>query len=263
MLKIVIVNNDQENNLSSLLIPKTIKVNLVQSDENVGYGAGCNVGAKHSDSKFLFFLNPDTRLLNSAVSVIRENLLRDQKQVLGPTLFNESEERYPLQGTSRHSVMSFLLVESWLGSIFSWSEVYKNHFLLNQKNTASKKVSVVPGTALALSKKLFDKIGGFDEDFFLYYEEVDLCHRLEDYGADIRLLGEAHVQHTWGVSTQKEKEKNDAFFWQSRSLYLRKYFGEIRGRFLYLFCRIHWFFWIVTFSLAIGCFLHLTKDLTG
>lgn len=175
--EIIIVNNSPEENLVAV---KQGKENIIIIEsQNKGFAAGCNFGSKFAKGEFLFFLNPDTILLNDFFPEMLQYFGNKEFGVIGLKLFNQ-------QNLFQISFGSF---PTFIGEIKN--KKLKNNFRKGKVESIKKielkyqNISVVDwvsGAALVIRKSTFKLIEGFDERYFLYYEDADLCKRVSDRG---------------------------------------------------------------------------------
>lgn len=242
LVSLIIVNykskNEVRNCLKSIKTKIPYDVIIVDNDkDNVGYGAGVNKGAKRSKSKYLFILNPDT-LLEPFVIDKLVNFYQKKKSVgiVGPDLMDKNKDLYEFVGTGDLTPLNAIFALSFINKFVPQNPFSKKYWLKRPKNKI-KEVSVAPGGSLFISKDLFDKVGGFDEKFFLYFEESDLCKKVRELGYKIYILQTAKIVHLWGVSTQKNKLK-DRYFSQSRFYYFQKNYGLLKALLVEFFVNI-------------------------
>lgn len=151
----------------------------VQHDpSNPGFGAGCNALARSSTAAWLLFLNPDAALTRWEVDVDA----LDPSVVYGPAVF---EGRRPESHRGRSYRIIDELSRSWL----------------RRSGHAPDGTGFVSGAALLVSADAFARVGGFDEGYFLFYEDIDLCLRANAMGVRTELLPGVAVHHTGGHST--------------------------------------------------------------
>lgn len=147
---------------------------------NRGYGAACNAGARYSDTAYLVFLNDDTELHPNCLRSLYESLSEDENTLFQPTTSHEYAQR------------------TMLGSP---CDIYGAAGLGFYGNCGSGRF-YVSGAALAVSKKVFDRLGGFDEKLFLYYDDVDLSWRARLMGYGISCAEVAICKHIGGASSR-------------------------------------------------------------
>lgn len=223
--EIIVVDNDEEKTIEMELQEKFPEVKYMKSPRNIGFGAGNNLGAKSATGEFLFFLNPDTQIFKDTPKILINFLIENEKVgIAAPLLLDENKKPYPLQGTRELTPLTALFALSFLNELFPQNPISKNYWLLDWGKMHAREVAVVPGTAFLIRRQLFEKIGGFDESFFLFFEETDLCRRVKKLGWQIFINPQAKVIHLWGRSTPKTK-KTKNIFRQSRFYYFRKHWG--------------------------------------
>ncbi len=125
---------------------------------------------------------------------------------------------------------------SFVQKLFPNNKIYKEYYLLDWDKKTIKKVDVTPGTAFSIRKSIFEEVGRFDEKFFLFFEENDLCLRLKKLGYSMYINPEAKLVHLWGEST-KSLPNTKEIFKKSRFYYFQKHFGFFQAAIVELFCR--------------------------
>lgn len=235
--EIIVVDNDEHKTIYKDLI-KRFPLILYIPNKNKGFGEGNNTGVKHSKGEFLFFLNPDTLIFKHSIDNLA-GFLQKHKEVgiAAPLLLGSNKKPYQ-QGARKLTPQVAFFVLSFLNKIFPNNPISKNYFMKEWDRNSLKEVDVAPGTAFVMRKELFNKIGGFDEEFFLFFEEFDLCNRVKDLGFKIFINPDAQVLHYWGLSTKKLADSNKIFR-KSRFYYFRKHFGLLPALFIELFLLVN------------------------
>jgi len=257
--EIIVVDNDERKTIFPDLRKRFPQVKYVPN-KNRGFAQGNNKGAKIAQGKYLFFLNPDTKFLNDVVKSLIE-YINDNEDVgiVAPILYDKKERSYDLQGFGELNPRSAIFALSFINKLFPNNGVSKKYWLAKWNKKKIKKVDIVPGSALMIRRELFKKIGGFDENFFLYFEEMDLCKRVKDLGYKIALLPNAKVVHNWGESTKKSERNLTEIFRKSRQYYFKKHFGFLSAIFVEFFLRINRNNLALLGVLILGLFLTLDR----
>lgn len=217
----IIINNSPKENLSSL---KRDNVSIKTSLNNEGFARACNKGVQEAQGKIIWFLNPDTRYIKGDVKKSIQRLLCTKNpELFGFHLVNENGE-----------TQAFLAGKKL--SLFSWfsGKMQKKDFriLAERKNTP---VDWVSGASLLMRKQDIESLGGFDEGFFMYFEDMDLCARFAQklqgrcwYSKEITLL------HEGGSSFHGNIQKQKRWYYDSFLYYVKKHrpWGE------YIFFRL-------------------------
>lgn len=180
---VVLVDNGNTNSFNTLPAERNITVvNLV---ENEGFGRGCNAGAAEAKTKWLLFLNPDARLENGALTA----LLRAAENYPNAVAFNPRIANS--DGSAYFKRRSYLLP--------------RGEHMKRGWPEKDCQVPVLSGAAIFISKTMFDTVGGFDKNIFLYHEDDDLSLRLRKLGP-LMFVHEALVVHAGGHSSARSPE---------------------------------------------------------
>ena len=203
--EIIIVDNNSIDRSQALIPVQFPQVKLVCLQENRGFGPANNVGASHAGGQYLFFLNNDTLLLEDTPGQLAR-CFEEQSHIgiCGPKIVNED-------GTFQ---VSFGRGPSMIGE-WKTRRLQRRASRENRRRPRTslhdirlpKRVDWVTGAALMIPKNLFRRIGGFDEQFFMYFEDVDLCRRVAAEGYQIRFVPETKLVHFGGMSVSKGDEK--------------------------------------------------------
>ncbi len=228
-LEIIVVDNSEKDEVKSDLKKKFPKVKYIKSKSNLGFGAGNNLGAESAKSEYLFFLNPDTKIIKGKISSLVK-FIKNNKKVgaVAPQLLNDKNEVYDEQGARELTPKRAVTILSFINRLFPKNRFWKEYWKIPWDKKRVKNVDVIPGTAFMIKKELFEKIGGFDEKYFLYFEEFDLCKNLIKSGYKNYILPDLKLAHKWGASTKKN-ESSKKYFIQSRFYYFRKNYGLIKS----------------------------------
>ena len=199
-IKIIIVENSEDINIKNYLENKFSNVEVIVAKENLGYGKGNNLGISKANTQYVFILNPDTTLEDNCLEELykAQLMLRDDFAILAPNFLNN------------------------YGYFLNKNNNHRNQNLLE--------VDYVKGFAMLINLKKvnFEKI--FDENFFLFLEEIDLCKRIKNNGGKIFVVQESKVQHSAkkasGDSLNIELCRNWHWMW-SLFYYNHKHFGVL------------------------------------
>jgi GT2 family glycosyltransferase len=223
-------------------------VTLIRNSENLGFGRACNVGASRASGKFLFFLNPDTQLRNDASALLADCLRQyPGAKAAGPAIC-DSAGRVTRTCRNLPTLSRIVLDATGLDRFVG---AYKlSHF----QHRRATRVEQIIGAAILVRRADYEDIGGMDERFFMYFEEVDFCKRLIEAGGEIWFWPEARVHHLAGVSAEAVpvRARMTYVFRESRRKYFEKHFGAAGVRWLELINRVEglqksailWLLWL-------------------
>lgn len=169
------------------------RLRLIENKENYGFSKGNNIGAKQANGKFLFFLNSDTKVLDSGLLEMVSYLeQRKPVGILGARLQN-------VDGSPQASVGSFYN----LGNVFIMLLGGERAGLLRSSPQRTQHVDWASGGAMMVKGDMFKKMGGFDENFFMYVEDMELCFRAKKLGFETHYFPDILVEHkTLGSSNR-------------------------------------------------------------
>ncbi len=227
--EIILVDNRSEDEsilkiAEELSRDPQIKFTFLRTEKNIGFGNACNLAAGRAAGEWLFFLNPDT--------VIKSNIF--------PDIIKEFEDTYSDRGIfglhvngGKYTDYSAGLFPNYLFEIFNiilLGRIFEAFFInLKKILSANKKLKVqwVMGAALFIRKDLFDEIKGFDPDYFLYFEEMDLCKRVSDKGLPVTYLSYIGIDHLGSASSKKNYYFFTKMFYKGKLLFLKKHTGSV------------------------------------
>ncbi|RJQ38907.1 glycosyltransferase [Candidatus Microgenomates bacterium] len=259
LFEIIVVDNDEKKIIEKELKKKFPLVKYIKSMENVGFGEGNNLGAKISQGEYLFFLNPDTIVFPNTIDNLVNFINKDKKVgVVAPLLLDKNNIPYEFQGTKKLTPFRAVFALSFLNKIFPNNPVSKKYWIKNWNKRRLKEVDVVPGTAFAIKKNIFERVNGFDKKFFLYFEEFDLCNRVKLLGFKIFINPGSCVIHFWGESSKTMDGLNKIFL-NSRFYYFKKNFGYLKAFLLNIFLNINKKNALLTIILLSAAFLRFFK----
>lgn len=202
--EIVVVDNASIDGSESAVRDADPRVDYHQSGSNLGYGTGCNHGTSLTDPSrpYLLCSNPDVRLEPGSLKSMVEALDgRTELGIVGPRIENPDGTLYP-------SVRTFPNVADAVGHAVFGMVWPKNPFtrryrMLSWDHATAADVDWVSGSCFLVRRSAWEEVGGFDEAYFMYAEDVDLCWRLHRAGWSVAYEPGATVVHAQGVSTDR------------------------------------------------------------
>lgn len=259
-IEIIVVDNDEKERIKKTLRNKFPKVLYIKANGNVGFGAGNNIGTKQAKGKLLFFLNPDTKIFSGTIDNLSKYMQTHSKVgIVAPLLIDRDSKPFQLQGSDSLTPQSALFGLSFLNKLFPNNPISKKYFLKDWDKKKVRKVAVVPGSAFLIRKDVFKKVRGFDEQFFMYFEESDLCRRVIQFGYECWIIPSSKVFHLWKVSTKNSLQDIEQIFTKSRFYYFKKHFGLPSALLVQLVLSLNKTTLLVCSILAISAFLRLYR----
>ena len=259
LYEVIIVDNSENKNLQKSLLTKNYKnLKYISSPKNLGYGGGMNLGAKYAKGEYLFILNPDVVFKNDIISSLISKFKKNKRTgIISPLLYT-TDNVIMEQGARELTPFRAIIKLSFIDKLFPNNPISKDYWVKDWEDKNLKEVDNVPGTALIISKELFDGIGGFDENFFLYFEEFDLCKRVREKGYKIFIDPTSKLIHKWGTSTKLLKNR-DEIFKKSRYFYFKKHFGFLKAIIIESFLNINKDTLFLSFIFLSAFFIRLYK----
>ncbi|MFN8531683.1 MAG: glycosyltransferase family 2 protein, partial [Anaerolineae bacterium] len=210
------------------------QVTMLAQAENVGFTRGNNIGLKAARGRWLFLLNPDTEIHGDVITQLADYLQAHPKVgIVGPRTLNSDGSD---QATRRY--FPSLLLE-WMEGLwysFHFSPLPPTHLPPDDPPADSTHpVEWLQGSALMAQRTLYDQIGGLDEGFFMFSEEVDWCKRAADAGWQIVYVGSGTITHHGGRSTDQVATATLIRYYSSKVRYFRKHHGALQAALLRLY----------------------------
>jgi len=223
--EIVIINNSN-NDLELNKIIDGYPVSIINSQTNIGFGAANNLAVTNSDSEFILFLNPDTLLVEDFTRPIVQFIQQYPKAgACAPMLIYE-DGKYQDSTGFRFGFFYELIEALMIIRIYRWFT--ERTFINKSIQNTPFKVGWVSAACLLIKRSAFEKIKGFDEDFFLNYEDLDLCRRLEDAGYDNYYFPQFKCVHLDHRSFGKDYEKLVFSRYKSRVIFAEKHYNFLQ-----------------------------------
>ena len=190
-------------------------IKIINSGENLGFGKANNLAAKNASGEILWFLNPDTKIIPENIKELLNKFSSNPKVgIIGPKLITESGN-----------------IQGWIAGYETnlWNLIRNNLGFPKSKkiweSEEKKEADWVTGAAMFIKKDLFQKLGGFDEKFFMYFEDEDLCKRARQTGYKVIYCPNFIVRHLGGKSFENKKEQKK-YYYASQDYYFQKHFGK-------------------------------------
>lgn len=226
---IIVDNNSPDKKLPDTeKIFKQDNIKFYYLDENLGFGKGCNYGFTKATGKYLCFLNPDTIIKEDIFSPLIDFFEKDKSiGIIGP----KQQVRTPFFDFSAGFYPNvFIELFSLLGvSVFL--EAFIIYVLTKIKRNKIIKVDWILGAAIFIKSELFERINGFDKDYFMFSEEVDLCKRVSKQGLKIIYYPKYRIYHIGSVSGKKDYRLYAIRAFSSKYIFISKHYRSL-NRFL-------------------------------
>jgi GT2 family glycosyltransferase len=210
------------------------QVTRIENPRNVGFGKGANLAMEGCETKYVLLLNSDTRIQTGTCDALIRYLDENPKvAIAGPRIVGHDGEQ---QASAFHfpTPLFVLLQENKLGALLQRLPFVREWYSPSGSQRRVRRVPWVLGAAMAIRREAFDAVRGFDESFFMYYEEVDLCYRLRSAGWEIDFVPDATVMHEGAASTRQQRSAMTVLQYESLIRFYEKHYARARQRALRL-----------------------------
>lgn len=206
-LEIIVVDNNSPDDSVDMVRKEFPDVKLIANQDNKGFAAANNQGVKIASGEYLLFLNSDTVVhqdsLTKPLNYLEENpqagALTVKLKLADGSLDPDNHRGFPNPWTS-------LTHFTYLDRLFPQSKLLNQYYQSYKDFDQTHSIQVAAGSYLMMPQKLFVDIGGWDEDYFFYGEDIDLCYRIHQAGKDIVYYPHTTVLHYKGASSGLRKE---------------------------------------------------------
>ncbi len=232
-VEIIVVDSGSTDHTAEVL-RRFPAVRVLAQAENVGFTRGNNLGLRAARGRYLMLLNPDTRVIGDALPTLAGYLdAHPEVGIVGPHTLNPDGST---QSTRRRfpTFLTALFESTWLQP-YAPPGVLRRYYVSDRPDDGVFQVDWMQGSALMARREVYEQIGGLDERFVMYSEEMDWCRRAKDAGWQVVYVGTAHIVHHGGKSTDQVVARRHIYFQQSKVRYFYKHHGRLAGEALRFF----------------------------
>ncbi len=225
--EIIIVDNASVDGSVELIRENYPDVILIENEKNLGFGKANNIGLERATGKYLLMINPDT--------IVREDTFRKMIsffekhpdagmagcKVLNPngTLQLACRRSFPGPWTSLTKVTG-------LSTLFPNSKLFAKYNLTYLDENKTYEVDAISGSFMMMKRETYEKVGGFDPQFFMYGEDLDLCYRVQQAGYKVYYVHETEIIHYKGESTKRSSIDETKVFYDAMHLFVKKHLSS-------------------------------------
>ena len=240
------------------------EVEWIDSKENLGFGKGCNLAEKHATKPYLFFINPDTIISKNAFCEMLQFMEEHPDAgTVGCRILNEDGT---LQWACRRSfptIVSAVSKTIGLAALFPKSKTLASYNMTFADPDEMIEVDAVSGSFFCIRRDVYEKLNGFDEDFFMYGEDLDLCFRTKQMGLHNYYTPVTNILHFKGQSCRTRRWGSYVDFYKAMLIFVRKHkdlyfvpnflvsFGILFAAFVGMFSRLIPKFWKMFLDLGV------------
>ena len=228
-VEILVVDNASADGSAEMVRTQFLDVHLIANSDNQGFTAGNNQGLSRARGRYLLLLNPDTEVVDDALAVmLRYAEANAEIGALGAKLLNpdgsiqSSRRRFPTFSTA---LVESTVVQEWCKE----NRILRRYYMTDTDDDEIQQVDWVVGACLLVRRQAYEQVGGLDEGFFMYSEELDWCRRIKVAGWRIVYLPTAAVIHHEGKSSEQVVPARHIYFQSSKVRYFRKHHGAFQA----------------------------------
>ncbi len=225
--EIIVIDNASDDGSVDIIKEKFPSVRLIENKINVGFGRANNQGLEISKGKFILFINPDCIVsedtLDNMVSFFESH---PECGLAGCKILNSDGT---LQLACRRSFpgpwTSFTKVTG-LSNLFSKNRIFARYNLTFLDENKTYEVDAVSGSFMMVRNEAYEKVGGFDEQFFMYGEDLDLCYRVQKAGYKVYYVHNTQIIHYKGESTKRSNLDETKLFYDAMHIFVKKHLSS-------------------------------------
>lgn len=223
--EIIIVDNNSSDNSCSNIEEDFKNARIIYSKENLGFSRGNNLGIKEAKGRYLLLLNPDTIILSNAISEAYNKIksYKNNKILMGVRLLNRDK-------TLQFSSCKFLSVKN---SIFS------TYVLSKEAHYSTHDTDWVMGAFMLIDKDFYNEIGGLNESYFMYSEDIELCYKVKKFGGRVIFFADTEIIHLYNQSGKgKFNKKRDRVVMESTIKFLNENYKGLNKNLIIMILKI-------------------------
>ena len=223
-VQVIVLDNGSKDPITPEIKANFPNVEWVDSSVNLGFGKGCNLAEKKATSPYLFFINPDTIVSSDAfLGVLKFMEEHPDAGSVGCKILNEDGS---MQWSCRRSFpteISAISKTLGLTNLFPKSKVLSSYNMTYANPDEVTEVDAISGSFFCIRRELYEQLNGFDEDFFMYGEDLDLCFRAKVAGFKNYYTPVSNVLHFRGQSSRTRRVKSYIDFYKAMWIFVKKH----------------------------------------
>jgi GT2 family glycosyltransferase len=230
-IEVIVVDNASQDGSADFLEANFPSIKLIRSEANLGFGKANNLAIRMAAGEFVLLLNPDTLVPEDIFRECLNWMKKDhQTGAIGVRMLDGSGSFLPESKRSFPSPLVSFWKMTGMSSVFRRSAFFNRYALGHLEENGHHSVDVLSGAFMFCRKTPLITLGGFDERFFMYGEDIDLSYRLKQAGWKNDYLGSLSIVHFKGESTQREGLKYIWHFYEAMHLFVKKHYqGPLAG----------------------------------
>jgi N-acetylglucosaminyl-diphospho-decaprenol L-rhamnosyltransferase len=234
--EVIIVDNFSTDDSVKIIKENFPSFKLICSEDNLGFGKANNLAVRHSQGEHLLFLNTDTILIENTPKILSDYLTRDRNVGVVGCRLTFQDGSYQLSCGKLPNLAVEFLYKLRAELDRKWHYIFSNFY--NKLYSQELEVGWVTAACMMFRRDIFEKLEGFDESFFMYFEDVDICKRARELGLKVIYYPKTSLIHLLGGSGNSIKKKVNAYYRNSQVYYYQKHLGSTQTKILKLYLKI-------------------------
>lgn len=223
--EIIIIDNASTDGTAEALSKANWEVQTIFNKDNRGYAKACNQGIKMATGNYVLLLNPDTVVAEDTLQFCIDFMEAEKDAgACGVRMVNCDNVFLKESKRGAPSVWNSFSKLSGLCKLFPASRFFSGYYRGEIPENAIAKVDVLTGAFMLVRSSVFEKVGLFDEDFFMYGEDVDFSMRIRNKGFSNYYIGERSIVHFKGESTRRSSLKKNYHFYNAMHIFINKHY---------------------------------------
>lgn len=262
-INLVVVDNASTDGSIEDLGDFDLPIKIIRNTENRGFASACNQGAKESVADYLLFLNPDTLLFSDSLLIPINFMEQAELRDVGACGIQLVNERGVIEKSCARFPDFWSIFIKILGLDRLCPQFFSSYFMNEWNHGENREVDHVTGAFMLIPRKIYELMGGFDERFFVYLEDVDMSYRINKIGMKNVYLATSQAFHKGGGTSEKIKATRLFYSLRSRILYGYKHFNFFAASILLLGVLLLEPFTRIGFAIIKRSFAQLRETLKG
>lgn len=226
-VEIIVTDNNSTDGSVQVIQSQFNQVIVIENKENTGFGKANNQALKIAQGKYILFLNPDTIVANDCFKICFDHMEKHSETgACGGKHLNAQGDYLPESKRGLPTPWVSFCKLTGLTRLFPKSKTFAGYYLGHLSNSNVQNIEVLSGAFMFIRHDLLKKIGGFDERYFMYGEDVDLSYEITKEGFKLHYLPQAVLLHYKGESTRKNTIKHIQTFYGAMALFADKHFSN-------------------------------------
>jgi N-acetylglucosaminyl-diphospho-decaprenol L-rhamnosyltransferase len=234
--EIIIIDNASTDDSIATIKDKFPSFSLICSQVNLGFGKANNLAAKHSNGEYLLFLNTDTILTENTPQILADYLTQHQDVGAVSPRITFRDGSYQLSCGKLPNLAIELLDKIRYGLDQKWHHIFGS--LYNKQHSTVQEKGWLTGACLMMRRDVFEQLGGFDESFFMYFEDKDICKRVNEAGWKVVYYPHTSLIHLLGGSSSGIQTSANTYYRDSQLYYYQKHLGKFQTAMLKFYLRL-------------------------